>query len=182
MEESSQIEKTAMVEKDGVVQISKETDNKNGRPSRADQLEMERKLRPYFEKSISSSITSRETGINIKTVRKYFHEWYEEIKSSEHQDFIEICKIAKEQAILAYDDQLLILYKIQEDIEKQVENSIKQSGGIPKLDRWLYKQRIEVSNAIVNLISLKTALTNTPTADITLAKKVQELLKEYAVA
>lgn len=159
-----------------------ETDNKNGRPSEAEQLEIERKLRPYFEKSISSSITSRETGINIKTVRKYFHEWCEEIKSSEHLDFIERSKIAKEQAILAYDDQLLILYKIQEDIEKQAENSIKQSGGIPKLDRWLYKQRIEVSNAIVNLINLKTALTNTPTADITLAKKVQELLKEYAVA
>ena len=162
--------------------MTEEMDNKIGRPSETEQLEIERKLRPYFEKSISSSVTSRETGINIKTVRKYFNEWIEEIKSSEHPDFIERSKIAKEQAILAYDDQLLILYKIQEDIEKQAEDSIKQSGGIPKLDRWLYKQRIDVSYAIVNLISFKTALVNTPTADITLAKRMQELLKEYAIA
>ena len=162
--------------------MTEETDNKNGRPSEAEQLEIERKLRPYFEKSISPYVTSRETGINIKTVRKYFHEWFEEIKSSEHPDFIERSKIAKEQAILACEDQLLRLYKVQEDIEKQVENSITQSGGIPRLERWVYKQRIEVSSAIVNLIILKTTLANTPTADITLAKKMQELLKEYAVA
>jgi len=162
--------------------MTAETDNKNGRPSEAEQLEIERKLRPYFEKLITPYVTSRETGINIKTVRKYFNEWIEEIKSSEHPDFIERSKIAKEQAILAYDDQLLILYKVQEDIKKQVEDSIQQSNGIPKLDRWLYKQRVEVSIAIVNLINLKTALVNTPTADITLAKKVQELLKKYAIA
>ena len=69
--------------------MSEGTDNKNGRPSEAEQLEIERKLRPYFEKSISSSVTSRETGINRKTVTKYFHEWCEEIKEPEHQDFIE---------------------------------------------------------------------------------------------
>ena len=162
--------------------MTEETDNKNGRPSEAEQLEIERKLRPYFEKSISPYVTSGGAGINIKTVRKYFHKWCEEIKSSEQPDFIERSKIAKEQAILACEDQLLRLYKVQEDIEKQVENSITQSGGIPRLERWVYKQRIEVSSAIVNLIILKTTLANTPTADITLAKKMQELLKEYAVA
>ncbi|MEX1996775.1 MAG: hypothetical protein WD884_05315 [Nitrosopumilaceae archaeon] len=161
--------------------MTEEIDNKKGRPSEAEQLEIERKLRPYFEKSISPHLASRETGINIKTVRNYFHEWIEEIRAAEHPDFIERSKIAKEQAILAYDKQLLKLHKIQDDLEKQIEDSIKQSGGIPNLERWLYKQRIEVSNAIINLINLKTALANTPTADITLAKKVQELLKEYAI-
>jgi len=180
MEKSSQIEKSS--EKDGVVLPSEKTDNSNGRPSKAEQLEIERKLRSYFEKSISPYVTSCETGINIKTVRKYFKEWSEEIRDSEHQDFIERSKTAKEQAILACDRQLLILYKAQEDFEKQVEDSIKQSGGTPKLDRWLYKQRIEISNAIVNLTILKTTLENTPTADITLAKRMQELLKEYAIA
>ena len=162
--------------------MTTETDNKNGRPSEAEQLEIERKLRPYFEKLKPTSATSEETGLDIKTVRRYFHKWCEEIKSSEHTDFIERCKIAKERAILAHDNQLLILYKAQDHIEEQVENSIEQSGGIPKLERWLYKERIEISNAIIKLINLKTAFVNTPTADITLAKKVQELLKEYAVA
>lgn len=161
--------------------MTAETDNKNGRPSKAEQLEIERKLRPYFEKSIKPFVTSRETEIDIKTVRKYFNEWIEEIKSSEHPDFIERSKTAKEQAILACDYQLLKLYKAQDDIEKQVEDIIKQSGGIPKLDRWLYKQRIEVSNAIVNLINLKTTLENTPTADTTLEKNIQELLKKHAI-
>ncbi|MEX0764770.1 MAG: hypothetical protein WDZ43_00055 [Nitrosopumilaceae archaeon] len=161
--------------------MTAEADNKNGRPSEAEQLEIERTLRPYFEKSISPYVTSSKTGINIKTVRKYFHEWCEEIIKSEHPDFIESSKIAKEQTILAYDEQLLRLYKAQEDIDEQVEDSIKQSGGIPKLERWLYKHQIDVSYAILNLISLKTSLANTPTADITLAKKVQELLKEYAI-
>ena len=161
--------------------MTTEADNKNGRPTEAEQLGIERTLRPYFEKSIAPYVTSCKTGINIKTVRKYFHEWCEEIIKSEHPDFIESSKIAKEQTILAYDEQLLILYKAQEDIEDQVNDSIKQSSEIPKLERWHYKQRIDVSIAIVNLINLKTSLANTPTADITLAKKVQELLKEYAI-
>lgn len=180
MEESSQIEKAA-VEKDGVVLPSEQTENKNGRPSRAEQLEIELKLGPYFEKLISPYVTSRETGINIKTVRKYFKEWAEEINALEHPDFIERSKTAKEQAILACDGQLLTLYKAQEDFKKQTEESIKQSGGTPNLERWHYKQGIEISNAIVNLTILKTTLENTPTADITLAKNMQELLKKYAI-
>ena len=161
--------------------MTQEPDSKNGRPSEAEQLEIERKLRPYFEKSISPYVTSSKTGINIKTVRKYFHEWCEEIKKPEHADFIERSKIAKEQAILTCEDQLLRLYKVQEDIENQTEDSIKQSGGIPKLERRVSKQRIEVANAIANLTVLKTGLVNTPTADITLEKKTQELLKEHAI-
>ena len=161
--------------------MTQEPDSKNGRPSEAEQLEIERTLRPYFEKSTSPYVTSRETGIDIKTVRKYFNEWVEEIMEPEHKDFIYRSKIAKEQAILACGDQLLKLYKIQEYIEKQTEDTIKQSGGIPKSEQWLYKRQIDVSNAISNLISFKTTLTNTPTADIRLEKKTEELLKKYAI-
>ncbi len=150
--------------------------HKNGRPSKAEQLEIQKKLRPYFEKSISASIAASDTGINIKTVNKYYNEWYEEIKNSQQPDFIERCKIEKERNLLAIDRQLLVMYKIQDDLAKQENDS--KSNEKPQSEKWLYKQRIEVANAITNLIGKKINLANAPTADVSLENKTRELLKD----
>ena len=150
--------------------------HKNGRPSKAEQVEIQKKLRSYFEKSISPAIAASETGINIKTVNKYYDEWYVEIKNSQQPDFIERCKIEKERHILAYNHQLLEMYKIQDDLKSQTINC--KSGGKPQSEKWLYKQRIEVANAITNLIGKMINLANAPTADISLENKTKELLKD----
>jgi len=138
---------------------------RNGRPSKTEQLEIQGKLRPYFEQGISPFLTSKETGINTKTVNKYFDLWYEEIKNSQNDDFIERCKRAKEQAIVVCDEQLLQLHEMQNELKRHSEEMQK-----PKPERWMYKIRLDITNSIVNLVSLKTALANSPTADVTLQK------------
>src|SRR5689334_12409129 len=136
---------------------------RNGRPSKTEQLEIQGKLRPYFEKGISPFLTSKETGINTKTVNKYFDLWYEEIKNSQNDDFIERCKRAKEQAIVVCDEQLLQLHEMQNELKRHSEEMQKS-----KPERWMYKIRLDITNSIVNLVTLKTALANSPTADVTL--------------
>lgn len=138
---------------------------RNGRPSKTEQLEIQGKLRPYFEKGITPFVTSKKTGINIKTANKYFDLWYEEIKNSQNEDFIERCKRAKEQAIVVCDEQLLQLYEMQNELKKHSEEKHKSEP-----ERWMYKIRLDITNSIVNLASLKTALANSPTADVTLQK------------
>lgn len=144
---------------------------RNGRPSKTEQLEIQDKLGPYFEKGISPFVTSNKTGINIKTVNKYFGLWYEEIKNSQSDDFIERCKIAKEQAIVVCEEELLQLYEMRNDLKKYSEEKQKS-----KPERWIYKIQLDITNSIINLTSLKTALTNSPTADVTL----QKLLAKYS--
>ncbi len=56
--------------------------HQNGRPPKTTQLQMQKELRQYFERGISATVASSKTGINIKTVCKYFEEWSERIKES----------------------------------------------------------------------------------------------------
>jgi hypothetical protein len=95
--------------------------------------------------------------------------WYAEIKSSQNEEFIERCKFEKEQALVAIDNELLQLHKIRKELEKHAETQSKP-------ERWLYKLRIDVSNTIVNFVSLKTTLANSPTADIMLKQLLGNLV------
>lgn len=149
---------------------------KRGRPNKAEQLQIERKLRPYFEKMLSVSFAARETGVNINTVKKYYKTWSDEIKAIEHPDFIERSKIIIRNSVLALDIQLSKLYKLQETIEKQINHNIKQNNKIPNLEINIYKTSILLSEKIADLILKKTDLTVTPTADVTLSNEVKELL------
>ena len=157
-----------------------EEKSKCGRPTKNGQLEMQNKLWPYFEKSISASATSRETGINIKTVNKYFDKWFDEIKNSQKQDFIERAKFEKERAILAIDNQLLESYKIQDDLEKQ--RPVKSGKTRDAFEKMHYKLRMQIVGMIVNLISTKLNLANAVTADASLDQKIKELIKENGLS
>ncbi len=154
----------------------------SGRPSKAKQLQIERKLRPYFERMLTVSLASRETGININTVKKYYKKWYNEITSTEHPDFIKRSKITISNANVALDNQLSKLYKLQETLEKQIKHSIKQNNGIPHLENNIYKTSILLNEKISDLILKKTNLTVTPTADVILSNQIKEYLIENGTA
>ena len=51
----------------------------SGRPSSANRLQIELRLRPYFERGASASATAQLTGYNIKTVCRYFEKWTRQI-------------------------------------------------------------------------------------------------------
>jgi len=154
---------------------------KRGRPNKAEQLQIERKLRPYFERMSTISLTARETRINVNTVKKYYKTWRNEIISIEHPDFMERSKITISNANIALDKQLSELYNLQAILEKQIKHSIKQNNGIPHLENGTYKTSILLVEKISDLILKKTNLTTTPTADVILSKEINEYLIENGI-
>ena len=144
---------------------------KHGRPSKAEQLHIEKTLRPYFEKMLSPSFAARDAGININTVKKYYRVFSDEIRSSEHPDFIQRSKNIIQNCSLAFDVQLSKLYTLQDKLEAQINQEIKQKGKIPPA---LYKISIRLSTEIAGLLFKKANLTLSPTADITLSRYIKE--------
>jgi len=143
-----------------------------GRPSKPEQLRIREKIRECFEKGLSSFTAAKVTGYDIKTVNKYYNEFYQEIKNSTSQDFIQRCKEEKEQAIIAIENEILQSCKIRDDLEKDIKKMEKKS----KPENWVYKRRIEISRHITNLQTLRVTLAISPTADITLKKMLGEFL------
>jgi len=144
---------------------------KRGRPNKAEQLHIERTLRACFEKMLSVSFASRETKINPNTVKKYYKVFSDEIKSSEHPDFIENSKQSISNCALAVDNQLSKLYTLQNKLEMQINSEIKAHG---KVTPTLYKISINLSKNISDLLFKKTDLIISPTADITLSNYLKE--------
>lgn len=144
---------------------------KRGRPNKAEQLHIARTLRSYFEKMLSVSFASRETGINPNTVKKYYKVFSDEIKLLEHPDFIIKSKQSISNCALAIDNQLSKLYTLQDKLEMQINSEIKQHG---KVTPALYKISITLSKNISDLLFKKTDLVISPTADVTLSDYIKE--------
>jgi len=58
-----------------------------GRPSNAQELQIERKLRDCFTKFYSTSFTVEHTGHDVKTVKKYFKKFKDDLMQNEAIDF-----------------------------------------------------------------------------------------------
>jgi len=77
-------------------------DNKHnrGRPTIQEQIDIDRKLRPYFTLGIGASSASVQTGMDVKTIRKRFKQWCREIVQSESKEFLERSKKQKKEKLL----------------------------------------------------------------------------------
>jgi len=137
--------------------------HKMGRPPRAQQAKIEKKLRPYYEKSVSATATAEKTGFNIKTVCKYFDKWTEQIVRSDMPQFIQRCKEEKERCLLSYDGQICSLDDDKNELEILIQHS-KQAGNLSHLGTF-YKLKLKVTEMICALITAKNNLVSTPTAD-----------------
>jgi hypothetical protein len=120
---------------------------------------------------LSSSIAAKETGININTVKKYYRDFSNQIKLSQHPDFIQHSKNTIQNCMLALDVQISKLYTLQDKLEMQMNHEIRQHDSIPPM---LYKISISLSDKISDLLLKKTNLTISPTADITLSRFIKE--------
>ena len=119
--------------------IIKKTENeklvgnhKRGRPTTTEQIEFGRVLWPYFENKISAYLTSKKTGINIKTVCEYFDKWKNEILESETMKNIEKYKEEKERTLMSLEGQKLELYDVLDDIKAQKKKLQTEQKPIPK--------------------------------------------------
>ena len=89
--------------------------NGKGRPSKFEQLEMERKLRPLFMSGMSSYAAANETGYSLNTVKKYYQIFLREICDSEGPEFVQACKDRRTSTCLALEEQLLKMKKMQKE-------------------------------------------------------------------
>jgi len=133
-----------------------------GRPSKAQELEIERKLQTFFIKTYSATFTAKKTGYNIKTVTKYYNQFKQEILESETTDFVKRCKEEKEKCLYAYDELIYSLYEDRKDIERLIDASEK-IGDLQNITK-LYRTKLKINEDIGNFVAAKINLSNTATA------------------
>ena len=136
-----------------------ENRNRRGKPSKHEQLEIERKLRPLFYKGVKPYQAVIETGYSPNTVKKYYCKFHKEIRDLEGPNFAQQCKDRITLTCLALDKQIEKQKKIQEELELK-----SKTGGTQ--DIKLYKLQIGLSNSISNLITQRICIANSPTYDI----------------
>jgi len=132
---------------------------------------MQRKLRLCFERGISTTLTSEETGISKKTVHKFFDEWTEQIIELETGDFLERQKKEHQRIILSFDYDILEAYKFFDEINLEINNLRKQSKQVP---RHLFSFKLELMRFIGIIKEKKGAISMIPTIESLIDKKVDE--------
>ena len=135
---------------------------KRGRPTSFDQKKIAKILTPYYQRGVSASITARHTRLDVKTVRKYFREWDSQIIIQD--DFLQRAKITKEKAIDALDDEILSLYNDEKEINL-MKKIARETGNVTLFEK-MSRLKLKISDQRVKIISSKTNLINTPTADV----------------
>jgi superfamily I DNA/RNA helicase len=142
-----------------------------GRPAKAVQRQMEKILRPYFERNVTASYAARETGINIKTVCNYFNQWSEQIRTETQKDFLSRQQELRERTILNYDDLIFKEYQILDNVDKAIK---RYKNEVPKHLVNVFQDLIKT---IANLIEKKGQFTIQPVPEEVIRQKISEMKK-----
>jgi prolyl-tRNA synthetase len=136
---------------------------KRGRPTLHSQREIKEIILEYYEQNISAKVASRNSGINRKTVLKYYKVWNTEmIELSE--DFLLRIKITKEKTIESLDRDIISLNSDEKTMEYMKKRAMN-SGSLAELER-LTKLKLKIMDQRVKIQTAKINLIGTPTADI----------------
>jgi len=152
---------------------------KNGRPTKSEQIEIQNKLRPYYERGLSATFTASSTGINIKTVCKYFEEWSKKIIETEATDFVQRQKKAKELVILNMDNIIFEQYRLLEEIKNEKKNYQKENKQIPT---HLLSLQHQILKEISTTAQHKCDIECMPTLDFSLDQMIDKRFAKAAAA
>jgi hypothetical protein len=141
-----------------------EFEHTNGRPSKYEQIKIERELRPYFEGSYSAYFTAQKTGFDIKTVHRYFNKWSQEVFDSENSDFLKRVKEQKERTVIYLDNEIHSLTKSKREVEAIIEAS-KRAGDFNLFEK-LTRLKLKIVDSIGKFTSEKLNLVNVATSDV----------------
>ena len=125
---------------------------KSGRPSIQSSLDMQKELRQYFMQGYEAEFTSGQTGHDIKTVYKYFHEFAEEIIRSDTEDWQSKRDFERTRIIISLDRQIFQANKYVQEIENEIKN-FRDENKLPP--RHLMSSYFEITRYITSLIETK---------------------------
>lgn len=123
-----------------------------GRPTLQKQIKIEKTLNEFFNKGISANGTSQITGLNIKTVLKYFNRRYNEVIIIDRADFEERVTLVRLRFIMAYERELVKLYQIQNEIDDEISQYKRENRGIIPHGKGMYNERKNLIRTICELI------------------------------
>jgi hypothetical protein len=143
-----------------------------GRPSLAEQLDKQTRLRPYFVDGFKPKYAAKATGINIKTVRKYFRIWNKQLSVADEKEFSRRSKIAIGDASLQIDVRLEKLRYHSDRLEEKL-NTVGWS--ISPEYAWAHEKYDSLQAKIAKLELDKCNLVCQPTADVRLQVDVSRI-------
>lgn len=146
----------------------------NGRPTRSEQVQIQNVLRKHFERNLSASYTAGITGINIKTVCRYFDDWADQISEAEEKDFIKRERKERERIRLSFDGLIVEEYELLDEIKQEITKYRKQNKPVP---RYLIASQIEILRTISGLNEKKGYFSMQMPVDESLQKIIEEKIK-----
>jgi hypothetical protein len=153
-----------------------EFDHTNGRPTKQEQIKIERDLRPYFEEGYSAYFTAQKTKYDIKTVLRYFNKWQQELLDSENADFLKRVKEQKERAVIYLDNEINSLTTSKKEVEAIIE-AVKRAGDFNLYEK-LTRLKLKIVDSIGKFVSEKLNLVNAATSDVLLELNKMEEKKD----
>lgn len=127
-----------------------------GRPTKIGQLHIQKTLRPYFERGLTATFTAEKTGINIKTVCRYFDDWFYKLRELEAKDLRKREKKEREMNILSFNQLIFEAYELFDHVDSEIEKIKSENNPIP---RYLLSFKLEIIKSIANLNERKRSFT-----------------------
>lgn len=146
----------------------------NGRPTKTQQLQIQKKLRTYFERGLSASFTARKTRTNVKTVCNYFNDWTSQLIEAEDRDFVEREKKERERIRLCYDNIICEEYELLDQIKREIAKYRKEGKAVP---RYLIAPQVEILRTISGLTEKKGSFLIQMPLDQSVDKMILEKIK-----
>lgn len=147
-------------------------ERESGRPSKTEQLEIQKQLRKYFDLGITATLAAKQTGLNIKTVCKYFEEMVEQLQEQEDHDFIERHRNERARIINSLDVILLEARESLDSINSEIQSHKDSGRSIP---RQLFSQKQETLRFMFAVIERRGVFSLQPTMDENVKKKIEEM-------
>jgi hypothetical protein len=142
---------------------------KRGRPTLYDQKKIKDEIFSYYENNMEAITASSKTGINYKTILKYYGMWDRETFESEKNDHLTRIKITKARNIRMLDNQFYPLIHEQQTIQRLMDDALK-NGSTSEYEK-LSRLKIKITEQILDIMSAKINLIGTPTADVIITQK-----------
>ncbi|MCV0366353.1 MAG: helix-turn-helix domain-containing protein [Nitrosopumilus sp.] len=135
-----------------------------GRPTKEEEKKIKEKILEFYEQGISPSVAARHSGVNPKTVYKYYRIWDEQRIDPDDANIMRRIKETKESSIQSLEIDILSL---TQDIgnEKSLMDDALQKRDIKEYDR-ISKLKLKKMNERTKRIAAKMNLVGALPVDV----------------